>query len=531
MQQLFEDLRAELCERLQTEDWTTQERLACVPPVPFAAGHLVTFSRSLNDGFIVMATFSWMWEEGSSPLRVVGHVGSEYEPAGALLAALTDPVIMGVVLSGLHVSVEVAGAGDVQGAVGRLGLFVGEQAKTVERVRDVDTVISLLREGCAVPFTDRMVAGLAFDGVQARVMAAEPVDAEDSLAGDKLAEHQESPAAAEAKLAKTELIAVLLTVAGRHDEAHGVLTNYEPPGEEADLARKYGRFVRHFTRFHDAGGELPPPSTPPRWPPSPVRLEPPSRTFSQFLLKKLPEARARQEAVKAVRAVSQRKTREELRTLFEEELDKRGLKLPPSTVETQVGLLSTERESFGKARIALRGLKALGKLAGLQSESAGPVAERAPQESEADTETRPEPDDPQFDLPEHATYPIVGSSRRRAAVGLDPSARAWLDRVAQRGSLGSGPIPGLVLVKTWLTWDTEPSTTQPRLNVHVGTERVGQLSSDIAEQFRPAMEVVAERDEDPWTHAYLSASSGAMPYLLEIALPIYDGADQSENTQ
>ncbi len=183
-------------------------------------------------------------------------------------------------------------------------------------------------------------------------------------------------------------------------------------------------------------------------------------------------------------------------------------------------MLATEREPVGKARIAVRGLKALGELAGLRREPVEPVAERVPPEpEEADSETVPEPSDALLELPEQAAYPMMGSPHRRVAVELDPAARAWLDRVAQRGSLGSGQTPRLVLVETWLTSDTGPSTTEQRLNVHIGAQRVGQLGPDVAEQFRPAMEAAAERDEDPWVHAHLTASSGAMPYLLEIPLP------------
>jgi hypothetical protein len=518
VRKLADELLRDLEVRLQGDGWTTHERLASVPPSPFAAGHLVTFSRSLKDGFIATATFSWMQEDASSSLVVAGHVGLDYEPAGALLAALTDPEVMGVVFSGPRVLVEVSEAGGVREAAEQLALFAGEQARPAESVRSIDTVIELLRDDRAVPLTNSTAAGLALDDVEAEDAAAEQPDGEEFVA-----EYEESPAAAEAKLAEAEAIAVLLAVVGRHDEARRVLAAYEPPGEEVGLVRMYRRFERHFMRFLDSGGELPPPRTPPRWPPSPMRPEP-APSFSQAFAERLPEVRARQDAVKAVRAVSQGKTRDELRTLFEKELDERGVKSHPSDVDTQVDLLATERESFGKARIAVRGLKALGELAGLRREPVEPVAEGFPPEpEEADTQTVPEPSDARLELPERAAYPIAGSPHRRVAVELDPAARALLDRVAQRGSLGTGQTPRMVLTEAWLTWDTGPSTTEQRLNVHIGAERVGQLGPDVAEQFRPAMEAAAERDEDQWVHAHLAASSGTMPYLLEISLPKHGG--------
>jgi hypothetical protein len=75
------------------------------------------------------------------------------------------------------------------------------------------------------------------------------------------------------------------------------------------------------------------------------------------------------------------------------------------------------------------------------------------------------------------------------------------------------------MVEIWLTWDAELPPMEAGLNVHIGAERVGELGVDAAGHFRPAMEAAAERDEDPWTHAHLSMTSGEMPYVLEIALP------------
>ena len=75
------------------------------------------------------------------------------------------------------------------------------------------------------------------------------------------------------------------------------------------------------------------------------------------------------------------------------------------------------------------------------------------------------------------------------------------------------------MVEIWLTWDTELPQALARLNVHIGDERVGWLGADAANCFRPAMEAAAERDEDPWTYAYLTATFGAAPHMLTVGLP------------
>jgi hypothetical protein len=57
------------------------------------------------------------------------------------------------------------------------------------------------------------------------------------------------------------------------------------------------------------------------------------------------------------------------------------------------------------------------------------------------------------------------------------------------------------------------------LAVHIGAERVGVLRTNVEEQFHPVLEAAAERDEDPWTRGRLSASTGPLPFLLEVELP------------
>jgi hypothetical protein len=498
---LVDELLLVLESRLQTAGWARHDRIARVGPAAFAAGHLASFSRQAGDEFAVTAIFSWMKEDESSPLIVAGRIGLEYAPAGPWLAALTDPEIYGVLLLEPLVGVDVGTGAEVDAAVAELVAFVSEYSRNAASVSDLDALIELLRAGQAIPLTRSAGSGAALDYVEED--APEEVRAESD-------EHEEYPAEAQAKLASVELMSVLLVLADHADEARGVLSDYQPPSGEPQLATQHARFVRHFDRFL-AGGSDQPPSTPARWPPSPVGPER-ARGFAERITELAPKVRAQQEAVEAVRAVSEGKTREELRDLLERELDKRGVPMDPSTVETKVDLLATERETFGRARIALKGLKALGELITQQS----PLTESQFHEHAAP------PDEPpkiatEFDLPQRAAYPIDGSLQRRATVALEPDARPWLERFASRSSLGHGQH--LAVVDVWLSGEFGRPTTEARVTVHIGAHPVGHLLPGDADLFRGAMDAAADRNEDAWTRARLTASSGAMPYQLEVMLP------------
>ena len=431
---LVDELLRVLESRLQAAGWARHDRLARVRPAAFAAGHLASFSREAGNEFAVTASFSWRKEDESSPLVVAGRLGLEYAPAMPWLEALTDPEIYGVLLLEPLVGVEVATAGEVDAAVEELVAFVSESSHNATSVSDLDALIELIRSGRAIPLTRSSASDAAFDYVE----EGAPDDV-----GVESDEHEEYPAEAEAKLASVELRAVLLVLADHADEARGVLSDYRPPSDEPQLATQLARFVRHVERFLEHGsGE--PPRTPARWPPAPVRPEP-TRGFKELTAELAPKVRAQQDAVQAVRAVSEGKTRDELRALLERELDERGVPMDPNTLEMRVDLLATELEPFGKARLALKGLKALGALITPQ-----PV----PTESESHEHAAP-PDEPpeiatEFDLPERAAYPIDGSSQRRATVALDADARPWLRARREPKLSGTRPAPrGCARVAVW----------------------------------------------------------------------------------
>jgi hypothetical protein len=488
--ELIDELRREVGTRLQAQRWTARERDAPEVSRPLDAGELATFARSLKDGFTATAIFVWTREDESDWLAVAGGLCLEYGPARDLLARLTGSEILGVMLNRPTVVVKVRDVTEVAEATNALGRFVSEQAPQLERLADVEQLIELLRQGHAVPFAAHMVEFFAVD-----VLDPEPDDSEPPDAG--------------AASDQVELIAALLAGAGRYDEARQALVEATPETRERNASREHRRFVRQLTRFLDTTGELSLPTTPPCWPPRPTGPEPPLSPLQVFT-KILPEGQSRQEAIKAVRAVSQGKSRDELRTLLEEEVSKRNLNIDPGAVETQVDLIATEHESFGKARIALRALKAAGELARSWRQSKV-VPERPLEDSETklQPQSKRKPEPTWIELPDRAAYPVAPRIRHHlAAVELDPVARPWLDRLTNRG-----------IVEVWLAWDTESPSTQAPLNVYVGARHVGRLDSNVASHFRRAMEAAAERDEDPWTYGYLSVVSGDVPSRLEVALP------------
>jgi hypothetical protein len=142
---------------------------------------------------------------------------------------------------------------------------------------------------------------------------------------------------------------------------------------------------------------------------------------------------------------------------------------------------------------------------------------RVPPRGDDGQRPRDIPEDEYIELepPDRAAYPILANGPDRVAAQLHPTMRATIDRIAAE-------VPsaiGMRLVTVWLTRQRRNSPQVPDgLNVHIGSQCVGELDGDVAERLRPALEAAAERDEDPWAYAYLSTCRAAMPYRLEIAM-------------
>jgi hypothetical protein len=487
---LVETLGRGMTERLSARGWTVMDEQR----TPRGFRTVGAFSRPLEDGFSAVAIFPSQPKElrpiddgrlDASGLIVVGRLGVEYEPVEALVSACTGSKVSGVILNAPTISATVCVASELQEAEDRLDRFAADHAVPVaQRHADVNSLIQALREHAAVPFTGEAGSWYASLGI-------EP----DSTLGPL-------------ESLEAELLPALLATAGRHDEARQALEEYISRGGEDIDSRDYRRFTRQLTRWLDADGELPIPSTPAQWPPpSSFKWEPhPTPSFAQAFEKGRRDSKARREALDAVRACSQDKTRDEIRPLLERELSERGLTTEPLMVERQVEMVLADREPFGKTRLVLRALKQLKD----SQASRGALFERV---SERPNEPDDEPD--WLKPPDRAAYPAWSPGPKWTAVELDPAARPWLERIKE-----SDPrrLAGSHELEVWLTWDSGHAGTDSRLAIHIGVERVGMLRTDV-EKFRPVMEAAAERDEDPWTRGRLSAISGPMLYLLEVELP------------
>jgi hypothetical protein len=498
---LIEALGRRVTERLSADGWTIMEERRWPPH----QGSVGAFSRLLDNGFSAVAIFPSQPKElrpadqegvfKASGLIVVGRIGVGYEPAEMLVSACTGSKVSGVILNAPTISATVCAASELQEAEDRLARFAADHAMSAaQRYTDIDSLAEALRECSAVPFTGEANSMYATLGI-------EP----DSTLG--VLESLEA-----------ELVPALLATAGRHDEARKALAGYISRGGEDIDSREYRRFARQLTRWLNAGGDLPFPSTPARWPPpSSFKMPPqPPASFAEFFSDKDRKAKAhadsqaRKEALDAVRAASHDKSRDEVRALLERELSTRGLTTAPLMVERQVEMVLADREPLGKTRFALRALRQLKDSQASRDHSLGGMFEQG----EGRIAPKDEPD--WLKPPDRAAYPVWSPGPKWAPVELDPAARAWLDRIKE-----SDPrqLAGGRELEVWLTWDSGHPAADSRLAVHIGAESVGMLRVGVEEKFWPVMEAAGERDEDPWTRGRLSAISGPMPYLLEVELP------------
>jgi hypothetical protein len=474
-------VREAVGKRLSSEGWTLVEQKLFDPP------GVGTFALPLRDGFV--ATFVVVDdlledESGALTLSPVGLMGLDYEPARRITTALTGVARSGVVLKQPSLAVGLPDAGEAAEAADSLVDFAAEQAPSLTDLADVDTLIEMLRQRSAVPSVEPMAV----------LRGDEPI--------------VPPPGYPELPDPVPELVAALLAGAGRHDEARRALAECEQPDPEG--GRENARFVRQLTRWVDHAGKIALPETPAQWPPHwPLRAfrsQPPS-SFGQFMAENMPEIRARREAVRAVRAVSTGKSRDELRSLLRSELGSREVGMPPVTFEQTIESLAAEQEPFGKARLAVRGLRALWDMGHTGSPQILSVFSDQPSEPED------EPDPSWMNTPERAAYPIRLSGHDRVAVTLDPAAAALLDGVMPKGMVQNRNI------EVWFISPSEPRGSASRVSVHIGSKRIGELDAETTERYRPVLEAAGERDEDPWADAHLTRIPGATPCVLDVPLP------------
>ncbi len=214
-------------------------------------------------------------------------------------------------------------------------------------------------------------------------------------------------------------------------------------------------------------------------------------------------AAKKKEVVRAVSQAGDGKTRLQLRTLFEEELDRQGVPRDPIWVEQKLDELEwspAERKIETVRRAGLVGAT-LGRMAlshGL-------------------------PDAPAWmEPPEDATVWVSGRNTEKTAVDLDldldPDIDALLARALASTPRRAGTL--LAVVDVWFSYD-EVSPDDGRVIVRLGAERVGTLNSVASERFAATIESAADRGAKPRGCASLAKATHLRPpYLLVVQVPL-----------
>jgi hypothetical protein len=440
---------AALAARLKPAGWVLLDR-----PRPHRVAELV---RSLDNGF--EATVAVTCGEGSLRLPVlIDHVfaGVSYEPLRRLAPLLGDEF--------------------------GLAFWHEEIDDELERPADDGCLFEVASPADVEAVADRLAA-LILERGEAFARQYPSVDA---LLAECRDDHDEPLYGTKAS--------ALLAAAGRWDEARDALQRSGPEDGDREEDREDRRFARQLTRYIDSGGD--PELVPNQPPPSPYVISP-GKSVGEIWRR----ARARDEAVNAIRRLDPATPRDDLRAALERELAIRGLNETPLWYEQTLDdlhLSSTEQtERFAK------GLTAAVRL--------GFKAVRALREH------RPIPDlsaPAWLDGPDRAAYPVQQNHDANwTAVQLDPDARAWLDTAY-------AAVPRLIgatsSATAWLAWE---DTEQARLVVHLGDERVGTLDAAATESYRPTMRLAAQTDELPYTAVHLTPRPTTVGYLLELQLP------------
>jgi hypothetical protein len=206
----------------------------------------------------------------------------------------------------------------------------------------------------------------------------------------------------------------------------------------------------------------------------------------------------KKQVVQAVRDAGHGKTRDQLRSLLEDELALHGMPPDPIWVERKLEELEwspTERIRQTAERLWLAG-RALTRMA--QSHGI----------PEAPAWMRP---------PEDASYRAWSSGREKTSVDIDPRAIAWLDRVLTHAPGRVGEM--LALVDVWFDWDTDMGEAGP-VAVYLGAQRVGMLNPSATERFIPVIQAAREQNTKPRSSAQLAKAAHLQPpYLLVVYVP------------
>lgn len=209
-------------------------------------------------------------------------------------------------------------------------------------------------------------------------------------------------------------------------------------------------------------------------------------------------AAKKRQVVDAVRLAQGDKTRDELRGDFEAELARRRMPQDPIWVERTLDEL--DRSPADQVRRKAQNLLLLGSTLGRLARSRGI------------------PDSPDWlNPPEEASY--YGAPRRgdKVAVEVDRDAFVWLDRVLESAPARVGDIHAVVPV--WFDWASDGEDLR-RVEVYIGSSRVGVLDRKSSGSFSPIMKAAEERGSKPRSMSQLArAKHRDPPYLLVVDLP------------
>jgi hypothetical protein len=207
----------------------------------------------------------------------------------------------------------------------------------------------------------------------------------------------------------------------------------------------------------------------------------------------------KKQVVQAVRDASHGKTRDQRRSLFEEELARREMSSDPIWVERMLDELewsSGERVRQTAQRLLLVG-EALGRIA----------------------QSRGIPDPPGWmQPPEDADYHVWGSRRVKTPVDVDPDAAPVLDHALASAPGHVGEL--IALVDVWFDREANADEDSP-VAVHIGQQRVGVLVPQATEWFIPIMQSATKRGAKPRAKAQLAKATHLQPpYLLVVDVPV-----------
>jgi hypothetical protein len=299
-------------------------------------------------------------------------------------------------------------------------------------------------------------------------------------------------------------LAAVLAAAGRLEDAARELDlpNWEHDREHPwDRDAGTRRVSWQLRRWIRGGGD---PSLLPSAPPPAKRAQREVRTWSEMQAKNRP----RREAIKAVRAKSDGKSRAELRTLLDGELAARGLTMRPIATEKTLDHLNSTPLDYLAPGLGLFGKAA--KQSGWvikalrEGEFVGRLTDRVPDMTPPRWLTPPE----------NAVYEFpVGEEWSEVVLADD--IRAWLDEsVAELP-----PLFGIRQLSAWCRPESTKDSEPAALAVYLGDKRVGVVPDASATAFADVLSDASFREELLVLEAALLTQETEPRYIFEVGLP------------